>query len=112
MQAWCPVDPVDVILISTSQHLFKPLDQPLALEAGEPLDPEQAVELVDLVLVADCAQTIRFLGLPVAVDVLIADPDPRVTADLVTDSWHRNAAFPMPDHLGRHPDDLRIDIGP
>src|SRR6185503_212340 len=88
---------------STPRHLFKTLDQPLALEAGEPLDPEQAVELIDLVLVADRAQTVRFLGLPVAVDVLMADPDPRVTADLVIDPWHRNAAFPMQDHLGRHP---------
>ena len=66
----------------------------------------------DLMLVADCAQTLRFLGLHVAVDVLIADPDARVTAYFVVDTGHRDAAFLMQDHLGRCPDDLRIDIGP
>src|SRR5436190_20674624 len=108
MPAWCLVDPVDVKLISTPRHLFKPLDQPLALEAGQPLDPEQAVELIDLVLVADRAQPVCFLGLQVAVDVLIADPDPRMTTYLVIDPGHRDAAFPMQDHLGRCPDEIRI----
>ena len=36
-------------------------------------------ELIDLVLVADRAQAVRFLGLQVAVDVVIADPDARMT---------------------------------
>src|SRR6266404_9552819 len=104
MATCCPVDPFDAAFISTPRHLLKPLDQPLALEAGEPLDPEQAVELIDLVLVADRAQTLRFLGLQVTVEVLIADPDPRVTTDLVIDPRHRDAAFPMQDHLGGCPD--------
>ena len=51
----------------------------LALEAGQPLDREQAVELIDLMLVADGAQALRFLGLQVAVDIVIADPDARMT---------------------------------
>jgi hypothetical protein len=97
--------------IPAPRHFLEALDQPLAFEAGQPLDPEQAVQLIDLMLVADCAQTRRFLGLLVAVDVLIADPDARVTADFVVDTGHRDAAFLMKDRLGRCPDDLRIDVG-
>src|SRR6185503_4388199 len=88
---------------STPRHLLKSLDQPLALEAGQSLNPEQAVQLVDLVLVADRAQPLRFLGLYLAVDVVIADPDARMTPDVVVDAGHRDAAFLMQDHLGRCP---------
>jgi hypothetical protein len=49
-------------LISAPRHFLEALDQSLALEAGQPLDPEYAVQLVDLVLVADRAQTLRFFG--------------------------------------------------
>jgi hypothetical protein len=94
------------------RHLLKPLDQPLALEAGQPLDPEQAVELIDLMLVTNRAQAVGFLGLKIAVDVPIADPHPRVTPDVVVDAGHRDAAFLMQDGLRRGPDDLRIDVGP
>src|ERR1700758_1851085 len=97
---------------SAPRHLLEAFDQPLALEAGQSLDPEQAVQLIDLMLVADRAQTLRFLGLHVAVDVLIADPDARMTAYFVVDTGHRDAAFLMQDHLGRCPYDLRIYIGP
>ena len=97
---------------SAPRHFLKPLDQPLAPEAGQPRDPEQAVELIDLMLVADGAQALRFLGLDVAVDIAIGDPDARMTRDVVVDAGHRDAAFLMLDHLGRCPDDLRIDIGP
>ena len=45
--------------ILAPRKLLKALDQPLALEAGQPLDPEQAVQLVDLMLVANGAQTLR-----------------------------------------------------
>src|SRR5215813_2599755 len=41
--------------ISTPRQLLKSLDQALALEAGEAVDPEQAVELIDLMLMADGA---------------------------------------------------------
>src|SRR6266436_1072663 len=98
--------------LRTPRHFLEAPDQPLTLEAGQPLDPEQAVQLIDLMLVADRAQTRRFLGLRVAVDVVIADPDPRMTRELVVDARHRDAAFLMHDHLRRCPDDLRIDIGP
>src|SRR5450756_2214323 len=47
-----------------------------------------------------------------AVEVLIADPDAGMTPDLVMDPGHRDAAFPMQDHLRRGPDDLRIDVDP
>src|ERR1700738_1245039 len=80
------VHPVDPAFISTPRHLFKSLDQPLALEAGQPLDPEQAVQLIDLMLVTDGAQTLRFLALQVAVDVVIADPDAGMTLDVVVNT--------------------------
>src|ERR1700730_18018948 len=91
--------------ISPPRHLLKPLDQPLALEAGQPLDPEQAVQLIDLMLVADSAQALGFFGLRIVVDVAIADPDARMTLDVVIDAGHRDAAFLVHDHLGRCPDD-------
>src|SRR4249920_2689090 len=96
----------------TPRDLLEPLDQPLALEAGQPPDPEHAVELVDLMLVADGAQAVAFFGLQIAVDVVIADADACVALDLVADAGHRDAAFPVQDHLGRGPDDLWIDVGP
>ena len=37
-------------------------------------------------LVADRAQAVRFLGLRVAVDVVIADPDMGMTRDVVSDA--------------------------
>src|SRR6202790_3633804 len=83
--------------ISAPRYLLETLDQPLALEAGQPLDPEQAVQLIDLMLVADRAQTFRFFGLQVAVDVVIADPDARMTRYVVVDTGHRDAAFLMQD---------------
>src|SRR5712691_1143540 len=97
---------------SAPQHFLEALEQPLALEAGQSLDPEHAVQLIDLVLVADRAQSFGIFGQYVAVDVLIADPDARITRYLVVDTGHRDAAFPMQDRLGRCPDDLWIDIGP
>ena len=56
--------------------------------------------MIDLMLVADSAQALRLLGLYVAVDVVIADPDARMTLDVVIDTGHRDAAFLMHDHLG------------
>src|SRR4051812_5255414 len=96
---------------SLLRDLLEALDQPLAFEAGQPLDPEQAIELIDLVLVADRAQASGFLGVRMAIDVVIADPDARMAPDLVMDPRHRDAAFLMRDDLGRCPGDLRIDIG-
>src|SRR5260370_42591922 len=89
-----------IAFISAPQHFLEALDQSLALEAGQPLDPEQAVQLIDLMLVADRAQTLRFLGLQGAVDVVITDPDARMTPYVVIDPGHRDAAFLMHDHLG------------
>ena len=64
----------DPAFISSPRHLLKPLDQPLALQPGQPPDPEHPVELIDLMLVADRAQALRFLGSGMAVDIVIADP--------------------------------------
>src|ERR1700676_536913 len=76
--------------ISAPRQLLEALDQPLALEAAQALDPEQAVELIDLMLMAHGAQTVGFLGLRMAVDVVIADPDARMTLDVVIDAGHRD----------------------
>jgi hypothetical protein len=51
------------------------------------------------VLVTDRAQSVRFLGLDVAVYVSIADPGAGMTPDVVIDAGHRDAAFLMHDHL-------------
>ena len=76
---------MDPASVSPPRHLLKPLDQPLALEAGQSLNPEQAVELVDLMLVADRAQSLGILGVQIAVEVAIADADVGVTPDVVED---------------------------
>src|ERR1700721_2345278 len=102
----------DPISSSAPRQFLETLDQPLAFEAGQPLDPEQALQLINLMLVADSAQTLRFLGLHVAVDVPVADPNRRVTAEFVVDTGHRDAAFLMQDRLGGSPRALRIDVGP
>jgi len=80
--------------LRTPRYFLEAPDQPLTLETGQPLDPEQAVQLIDLMLVADRAQARRFLGLHVAVDVVIADPDARMTPYVVVDTgrpWLVNA---------------------
>jgi len=61
--------------ISPPRQPLKSLDQPLALEAGQPLDPEQAVQLIDSMLVPDSAQAFGFFVLRIAVDIVIADLD-------------------------------------
>src|SRR5260370_25651927 len=78
--------------VSPPRHLLKSLDQPLALQAGQSLKPEQSVQLIDLMLVANGAQTRRFLALRVAGDVVIADPDSRMTPDVRIDPGHRDDA--------------------
>jgi hypothetical protein len=49
--------------------LPKPLDQPLALQPRQPLNPAQAVQLIDFMPVADRAQAKGFLALQVAVGI-------------------------------------------
>ena len=51
-------------------------------------------------LVADGAQAVRLFRLHVAIDILIVDPDARMSLDLIIDTGHRDAAFPVQDHLG------------
>src|SRR3954451_10624797 len=75
---------------SPARHLLKPLHQPLPLQPRQPLDPEHPVELIDLVLVADGAQAVRLLGVPIAVQIPIADPHAGVALDLVADPRHRD----------------------
>src|SRR3954468_13878228 len=93
-----------IAVASCPRQLLEALDQPLALEAGQPLDPEQAVQLFDLVLVADRAESLRVFRLRIAIDIVIADADTRVAPDLIVDSGHRDAAFLMQDRLGRCPE--------
>jgi hypothetical protein len=54
---------VDYASLIHPTNFLKSLDQSLALEAGQALDPEHAVQLIGLMLVADCAKTRRFLSL-------------------------------------------------
>jgi hypothetical protein len=63
-------------------------------------------------LVANGAQALGFLALRISVDIVIADPDARMTPDVVIDPGHRDAALLMHDYFGRGLNDLRIDIGP
>src|SRR5260221_2282514 len=53
--------------------LLEPPDQTVALQAGQPVDPEDPVELIDLVLQADGEQAVGRLDLRRAVQVLIFD---------------------------------------
>jgi hypothetical protein len=53
--------------VSPARDFLETLDQSLALQ----VDPEHPIQLIDLMLVADNAQTLGFRGLRIAVDVAI-----------------------------------------
>lgn len=59
------------------------LDQAIAFQPRKPLDPEDPVELVDLVLVANREKPFGLFELLGAVEIPIDDADLRVTLDFL-----------------------------
>ena len=70
------------------RKFLETLDQPLPLQPGQPLQPEHTIELIDLMLMADRAQTVRLFGRDMALEIGIADADAGVTPDLVVNPGH------------------------
>jgi hypothetical protein len=87
-------------------------DDAISLQPGEPIDPKDPIELIDLVLETYGEQTIGLFDLFHAAQILVAHPHTGVAFDLFRYARHGDAAFFVPDHVGGNPDDLRVYIGP
>src|SRR5262245_36982576 len=73
--------------------LAKFLYDPFALQPRYPLDPENAVELVDLVLETDGEEALRLDGLRRTDEIFVAHAYPRGAFDLFGYAWHRDTAL-------------------
>src|SRR5215213_7230046 len=91
-------------------ELFEPLDKAVPLQFRQTVDPEDAVELIDLVLEADSHQAFRLLLTSHSVKTPVAHPNPGMALKLVGDARHGDAPLHMPDHVGGGPNDVRINI--
>src|ERR1700738_4317233 len=83
----------------------------ILLQPGEPIDPKDPIELIDLVLETYGEQTIGLFDLLHTAQILVAHPHTGMAFDLFRYARHGDAAFFVPDHVGGSPDDLRIDVG-
>ena len=92
--------------------LSKTFDDAISLQPGEPIDPKDPIELIDLVLETYGEQTVGLFDPFHAAQILVAHPHTGMAFDLFRYAWHGDAAFFVPDHVGGSPEDLRVDIGP
>jgi hypothetical protein len=84
----------------------------MSLQPGEPIDPKDPIELIDLVLETYGEQSIGLCDLFHSAQILVAHPHTGMAFDLFRYARHGDAAFFVPDHVGGSPDDLRVHIGP
>ena len=73
--------------LTSQQFLVSPV-QPVPLQARKPLDPEDSVELINLMLVANRQQTVGFLDLLGTVEILIIYADAGMAFDVLRDTGH------------------------
>jgi hypothetical protein len=92
--------------------LSKTFDDTISLQPGEPIDPKDPIELIDLVLETYGEQTIGLFDLFHAAQILVAHPHTGMAFDLFRYARHGDTAYFLPDHIGGSPDDLRVNIGP
>src|SRR4051812_2301340 len=85
------------------------LDDAVALELGDMVDEQDAVEVVDLVLDAGREQALGLDLVGLAVEVEILEPHLGGALDILVDFRDRQAAFLVDRRLVRGPYDLRID---
>src|SRR6202035_2793510 len=93
-------------------RFIETLDDTISLQPGEPIDPKDPIELIDLVLETYGEQTIGLFDPFHAAQILVAHPHTGMAFDLFRYARHGDAAFCVPDHVGGTPDDLRVDVGP
>src|SRR5271168_1594729 len=74
------------------------------------MDPENPVQLVDLVLQADGEQPVRFFYSRETVNILVPQTHAGRPFDRLDGAGHGDAAFLMSLQLSGPPDDLRIDV--
>jgi hypothetical protein len=89
-------------------RFIETFDGTISLQPGEPIDPKDPVELIDLVLEAYGKETIDLFH---AAQILVVHPHTGMVFDLFRYARHGDAAFFVPDHVGGSPDDLRVDVG-
>src|SRR5262249_59901554 len=92
------------------RRLAEFLDDAGALELGDVVDEQHAVEMVDLVLQAGRQQPVRLDLLLVAGKIGVADAYLRRALDLLIIFRNRQTAFLVGRALLRCPDELRIDV--
>jgi hypothetical protein len=93
-------------------RFIETFDDTISLQPGEPIDPKDPIELIDLVLETYGEQTIGLFDLVHTAQILVVHPHTGMAFDLFRYARHGDAAFFLPDHVGGSPDDLRIDVGP
>src|SRR5262245_8245922 len=97
------------LLLGPLRRLGEFLDDAVALELGQVIDEQHAVEVVDLVLQAGGEQPVRLDLMRLAVEIREANLHERRPLDLLVQFGNRQAAFLVDVELLRAPDDLRID---
>jgi len=93
-------------------RFIETFDDTISLQPGEPIDPKDPIELIDLVLETYGEQTIGLFDLCHTAQILVVHPHTGMAFDLFRYARHGDAAFFVPDHVGGSPDDLRVDVGP
>src|ERR1700712_4972179 len=76
-------------------QLPEPLEETLPLQARQAIDPEHAVELIDLVLDDRGLEVVRLLLVGRSVEVAVAEPDARGPGDPLADARHADTALLM-----------------
>jgi hypothetical protein len=87
-------------------------DDAISLQPGEPIDPKNPIELIDLVLETYGEQTIGLFDLFHTAQILVAHPHTGMAFYFFRYARHGDAAFFVLGHVGGSPDDLRVHIGP
>jgi hypothetical protein len=93
-------------------HFIETFDDTISLQPGEPIDPKDPVELIDLVLETYREQTSGLFDLFHTAQIVVAHPHTGMAFDLFRYTRHGDAAFFVPDHVGGSPDNPRVHIGP
>lgn len=93
----------------SAASLFPFLQQALAFQPGQTLYPEDAVQLVDLVLQADGGKAVEILRHGASIGHLVAQGDGARARHLFGETRHGDAAFDMGHGFAARLQDLRID---
>src|SRR6202040_4256264 len=84
-------------------RFIETFDDTISLQPGEPIDPEDPIELIDLVLETYGEQTFGLFDLFHTAQILVVHPHTGMAFDLFRYAPHGDAAFFVPDHVGGSP---------